>query len=388
MTYKTYRTEIDPTPKQRQIIHRTIGVCRYLKNLYLEKVEDHYLTTGHFLTANQFDHWYRKEYVTKTNDWIVAVSSKARKQAIRDTEQAWIRFFKGLSERPRFHLKTRHDVTFYFCRNSISQPIDADRHRIKIPTLGRVNLKEKGYIPYGSQAKEIISGRIRYQAGRYYVTVMKENKEILPSLAHNDGIGIDLGLETYATANETKYPNINNSETIKRKEKQLKHIQRRLSRKQEARKQLNKTERKATHKNIDKTVKQLQVCYYDLTRIREHYENQVINDILRLCPAYITLETLNIKGLLKNKYLSKSIHQARWYRFSDKLIRKAKEHGIEVRKVSPFYPSSKRCSSCGHLRSDLKLSDRKYQCNLCGYIKDRDINASYNLKQATEYVVV
>lgn len=386
MMQKTYKTEINPTPEQERIINRTLGVCRYLQNLYIEKRNQYYKNHKEILTVNVFDQWYRKEYLLENPDktWIKDVSSKSRKRALEDVNQAYDNFYKRRANLPRFKRKHDQKGSMYFVRNDKNHKIQCQRHRIKIPTLGFVRLKEKGYLP---TSVPIISGRITKKAGRYYVSVIVEtnmDKQVLSDMYnYSDGQGIDVGIKDLAIcSNGMIYPNVNKSLKVRRIEKQLRKQQRKLSKK------LHNRKEGPANKNITKQTTKVQKLHQKLTNIRTNYENQVIAQILKEKPKYITLETLNITGMLRNKHLSKSIQQQRLYSFTHKLTAKARQFGIEVRKVLTFYPSSKLCASCGFKKSDLKLSDRVYHCDLCGYTNDRDINAALNLKQAREYVVV
>lgn len=386
MIHKAYKTEINPTLEQKYIINQTIGVCRYLQNLYIEKRNQYYKDHQKKLTVNNFDQWYRKEYLLENPDkaWIKEVSSKSRKRALEDVNQAYDNFYAGRARLPKFKRKHDQEGSMYFVRNDKNHRIECLRHRIKIPTLGFVRLKEKGYLPTDAP---IISGRITKRAGRYYVSVIVETdidrQYFSDKDNYSDGQGIDVGIKDLAIcSNGAIYPNINQTSKVKRIEKQLRKQQRKLSKK------LHNRKEDATNKNIAKQTIKVQKLHQRLTNIRTNYENQVINQILKEKPKYITLETLNIAGMLRNKHLSKSIQQQRLFSFTNKLTDKAVQSGIEVRKVSTFYPSSKLCASCGFKKSDLKLSDRIYHCDLCGYTNDRDMNAAINLKQAEEYLVV
>ena len=386
MTYRAYKTEINPTLEQKRIINQTIGVCRYLQNLYIEKREQYYEEHKKILTANAFDQWYRKEYLLENPDkhWIKEVSSKSRRKALDDVNQAYNNFYAGRANLPKFKRKHDQEGSMYFVRKGKNSTIHCRRHCIKIETLGFVRLKEKGYLPTDLP---IISGRITKKASRYYVSVMVETdideQAFSDTNGYSDGQGIDVGIRDLAIcSNGTIYPNINKSVKVKRIEKQLRKQQRKLSKKLHSRKE------ESANKNIAKQTIKVQKLHQKLNNIRTNYENQVIAQILKDKPRCITLETLNITGMLKNKHLSKSIQQQRLYSFTNKLTIKARQLGIEVRKVSTFYPSSKLCASCGFKKLDLKLSDRTYHCDSCGYTNDRDINAALNLKQVEEYLVV
>ncbi len=147
-----------------------------------------------------------------------------------------------------------------------------------------------------------------------------------------------------------------------------------------------KKERRATGQNIQKQVVKVQKLHQKLRNIRTDYINKIVSSIIKQKPSYITIEDLNVKGMMKNKHLSKAIASQKFFEFKTKLMSKCKQNNIELRIVDRFYPSSKICSNCGEIKKDLKLSDRVYKCS-CGFIIDRDLNASINLKNAKEYKI-
>ena len=286
------------------------------------------------------------------------------------------------SERfPKFKKKGRSDVKMYFVKNN---PKDCfcERHRIKIPTLGWVRLKEKGYIPTTKDGWKIKSGTVSIKAGRYYVSVLVEIPDVQMSDNSNEGIGIDLGLKDLAVVSNGKiYKNINKSAGIRRLEKQLRREQRCLSRKYEDLKKGG-----ATQKNIQKQRLKVQRLHQKIDNIRTDYINKTIAEIVKTKPSYIAVEDLNVSGMMKNRHLSKAVASQKFYEFRTRLKTKCEENGIELRIVDRWYPSSKMCHCCGSIRKDLKLSDRIYRCP-CGYMEDRDLNASLNLRDAVTYEI-
>ena len=260
-----------------------------------------------------------------------------------------------------------------------------ERHRVKIPTLGWVRLKEFGYLPINSIVK---SGTVSKKADRYYVSILVEEKDIEVYKPTNEGIGIDLGIKDFAICSDgAKFKNVNKTSTVKKIEKKLKREQRKLSRKYESLKIRNKKEKgEATHQNIQKQVSKVQKLHQRLTNIRTDYINKTVSSIVKQKPSYITIEDLNVSGMMKNKHLSKVVAGQKFFEFRTKLTTKCKENNIELRIVDRFYPSSKTCSSCGEIKKDLKLKDRVYKCN-CGLTIDRDLNASMNLKNAKKYKI-
>ena len=200
-------------------------------------------------------------------------------------------------------------------------------------------------------------------------------------------MGIDLGLKDFAIcSNGMTYKNINKSAKLKKLEKQLKREQRCLSRKYEDFKKRTNKKGEVTRQNIYKQKRKVQRLHQRIDNIRTDYINKTIAEIVKTKPSYITVEDLNVSGMMKNRHLSKAVASQKFYEFRTKLEAKCKENGIELRVVDRFYPSSKLCHSYGFIKKDLKLSDRIYKCD-CGYIEDRDYNASLNLRDAITYKV-
>ena len=389
---RAYKVEIKPTLKQIQKINQSISICRWIYNEYLATNNQLYAQFKEglidkkqaFMSANDFDKYINNEVkVLDEYSWINNCGSKARKKAIQNAETAYRRFFKGQSKFPRFKKKNKCDVKLYFPKNNKGD-WKVDRHRIMIPTLKNVRLKEYGYIPVGSK---IISGTVSKKANRYYVSVIIDT-EIIPQENANQGIGIDVGVKDFAIcSNKQTYKNINKTQRVKKVEKKLLREQKRLSRKYESLKIRNKKEKgEATRQNIQKQIVKVQILHQRLTNIRIDYINKVVSNVVRNKPRYVVIEDLNVKGMMKNNHLSKAVVQQKFYEFRNKLATKCNALGIELRIVDRFYPSSKLCHKCGSIKKDLKLKDRIFNCD-CGYVEDRDYNASLNLRDAKIYKI-
>lgn len=371
-----------------QKINRTIGTCRFIYNFYLSHNKELYNNSKKFMTAKSFSVWLNNEFIPNNPDysWIKEVSSKSVKKSMENACSAFLRFFKKQSNFPNFKKKNKSDVKMYFVKNNPKDCL-CERHKIKIPTLGWVKLKEKGYIPTTKQGYRISSGTVSRKAGKYYVSVLIDMPNVEKTKLNNFGIGIDLGLKEFAViSNGVTKKNINKTAKVKKLEKQLKREQRCLSRKYEDLKKRNKKIKgeKATRQNIQKQVLKVQKLHHRIDNIRTDYINKCINEIVKTKPSYITIEDLNVKGMMKNRCLSKAVASQKFYEFRKKLEAKCKKFGIELRVVDRWYPSSKLCHNCGCIKKDLKLSDRKYNCE-CGYCADRDYNASLNLRDAKTY---
>ena len=379
---KSFKTEINPTEEQKARIRRTIGTCRYVYNFYLGHNKALHDNGEKFMTGKSFSLWLNNEYIPNNPDktWIREVYSKAVKKSIEDGCTAFTRFFKHQSDFPKFKKKGKSDVKMYFVRNN-PKDCQCERHRLKIPTLGWVRIKEKGYIPTTKDGYMIRSGTVSVKAGRFYVSVLVEIPDVNIDNNSNEGIGIDLGLKDLAIVSNGKtYRNINKSAGLKKLEKQLIREQRSLSRKYESLKKGESTQRA----NIQKQRLKVQKLHHKMDNIRTDYINKTIAEIVKTKPSYITIEDLNVKGMMKNRCLSKAVASQKFYEFRTRLKAKCDENGIELRVADRFYPSSKTCHHCGSVRKNLKLSDRIYRCE-CGYVADRDFNAALNLKDAKTY---
>ena len=381
---KSFKTEINPTDEQKVKIRKTIGTCRFIYNFYLAHNKELHESGKKFMSSSQFRVWLNNEYLPSHPEcsWIKEAYSKSVTQAVNNGQTAFKNFFNHKSAFPKFKKKGRSDVKMYFVRNNPKDCL-CERHRIKIPSLGWVRIKEKGYIPTTKDGYVIKSGHVSIKADRYYVSVLIEIPDKRTANNSSKGIGIDLGLKDFAIVSNGKtYKNINKSAKLKKLEKKLIREQRSLSRKYENLKKGESTQKR----NIQKQRLKIQKLHHRIDNIRTDYINKTIAEIVKTKPSYITIEDLNVSGMMKNRHLSKAVASQKFYEFRSKLLAKCKENGIELRIVDRWYPSSKTCRCCKNIKKDLKLSDRLFRCD-CGYIEDRDFNAALNLRDATTYEV-
>ena len=381
---KSFKTEINPTEEQKIKIRKTIGTCRFIYNFYLAHNKELHENGEKFMSSSQFRVWLNNEYLPDHPEcsWIKEAYSKSVTQAVNDGQTAFTRFFNHKSAFPKFKKKGKSDVKMYFVRNN-PKDCSCERHRIKIPSLGWVRIKEKGYIPTTKDGYVIKSGHVSIKADRYYVSVLIEIPDKTSASNSSEGIGIDLGLKDFAIVSNGKtYKNINKSARLRKLEKKLAREQRRLSRKYENLKKGGSTQKR----NIQKQKLKIQKLHQRIDNIRTDYINKIIAEIVKTKPSYITIEDLNVSGMMKNRHLSKAVASQKFYEFKTKLLAKCKETGIELRIVDRWFPSSKTCHCCKSIKKDLKLSDRLFRCD-CGYIEDRDFNAALNLRDATTYEV-
>ena len=388
---KAYKTEIKPTKSQIELIHQTCGNVRYIYNKYVSDNLKHLEHNEPIISG--YDYSKMINHDPTTPSWLKAVSSKALKQAIMNASAALTSYLNGNKGKPNFKKKSK-DNSFYLIGN-----IKVERHRIFLPTLKWVRLKEYGYIP-----KDISSVTVSVKNGRYYISCLSKTKTDERITTSGEGIGIDFGLKDQFITKDQVIPSVNKSKRVRKLEKRLRQEQRSLSRRYEnnmtdkvyyksgAKKGQLKSFKwiRPLHecKNIQKQQLVVNKLYERLFRIRTDYNQKALQSILKRKPSFIVIEDLNVKGLMKNKHLSKAISQAQWYQSRIFLQQQCKKLGIELRLVSRFYPSSKLCSCCGYKKVDLKLKDRSWECPDCHTIHDRDQNAAINLERCTNYTVL
>lgn len=387
MTHRAYKVELKLTSEQIQIIERTMGVCRYVYNLFIATNRDNFAqSTSGYMTGYDFSKWLNHEYKSANPEklWIWEVSSKAVKKAIMNADTAYKNFMKGRAGFPKFKRRNGRPVSMYLPRNNAGD-LKTERHRAKLPTLGWVRFKEFGYVSTEGQA---LSVTITRRAGRYFATFVFEIAEAEVVVAKkSSGIGIDLGVKSFAVISDGRnFSNINKSRRMRRLTRRLKHEQRKFMRKLRHRKEDTAT-RKCKRSNLDKQRLKVQRAYMRLTNKRHDYINKTVHEIVKTRPEYITIEDLNVSGMMKNRHLSRAIAESEFYYFRTLLERKCREFGIQLRLAGRFYASSKTCSRCGYVKKDLQLSERVYVCPECGLVIDRDYNAAVNLRDCHKYKV-
>jgi len=388
---KAYKTEIKPTRKQIELIHQTFGNTRYVYNQFIKLNLERHEKKQSVISGYDYSKMINND--PERPDWLIKSPSKAIKQAIMNGEKAIWAYLKGDKGEPNLKKKTK-DNSFY-----VIESIKVERHRIFLPKLKWVRLKEFGYIP-----NNVKSATVSMKNGRYYVSCLVHETEDERIPTSDQGIGIDFGLkDQFITKNET-IPSINKSNKIKKLEKKLKQKQRALSRKYEnnmTNKVYHKTGKKKGQlksfdwirplhecKNLNKQRLAINKLYERIARIRTDYNQKALQSILKQKPSFVVIEDLNVRGLMKNKHLSKSISKAQWYMSRLFLTHQCEKLGIELRLAPRFYPSSRLCSECGYKNKDLKLKDRSWTCPECNVFHDRDINASINLEQCQNYTVL
>ena len=389
---RAYKTEINPTQAQIELIHKTFGCTRYIYNQYVCENLENLASGKDFISA--FSYSKRVNNDPNTPSWLKEVPSKAIKQALIHADRAFRDYFSKRNGKPKFKKKGSND-SFYLIGT-----LKVERHRIFVPVLKWIRLKEFGYIP-----KNISSVTISMKNGRYYISCLcKEEKDERIALS-NESMGIDFGLKDQFITEDRTIPSINRSLRIKKLEQRLRREQRRLSRKYEAnmvdkvyyKSGVKKGQLKSYKwlkplsecKNLQKQKLKVARLHERLTRIRTDYNRKAIHSlVLERKPSSITIENLAVRNLMKNRHLSKAISKAQWYQSRLYLENLCKKLGIELRLVDKFYPSSKLCSTCGFKYQDLKLKERFWTCSNCGSEHDRDRNAAINLGRCQTYTVL
>ena len=390
---KAYKTEIYPTKAQIELIHKTFGCTRYIYNQYVHHNLNNLKSGLPFTSA--YDYSKQVNHDPNTPVWLKEVPSKAVKQALIYADHAFQNYFKKRTGLPRFKKKGLHN-NFYLIGT-----LKVERHRVFVPVLKWLRLKECGYIP-----QNIRSVTISMKNNRYYISCLTdetEPDERIPLSNYNRGI--DFGLKDQFIIEHKVIPSVNKTKRVKKLEKQLRRAQRTLSRKYEAnmvnkvyyQSGIKKGQLKSYKwvkpltecKNIQKQKLKVARIHERLARIRTDYNQKALRTlILERKPSSITIEDLAIRNLMKNRHLSKAISQAQWYQSRLYLKQLCDKYGIELRLVDRFYPSSKLCSNCGYKNKDLKLNDKIWTCDECGSTHNRDINAAINLGKSTTYTVL
>ena len=384
--YKALKIELKLTNEQKIQVNKTIGTERFIYNEYIKYNQEQYELGNKFVSAFDFSKYINNVYLPSNPDkkWIKDVSSKSVKQAMIYGEKAFKNFFKGLSGFPVFKKKGKNELGAYFVKNG-KKDFEFYRHKIKIPSLKFVRVKEYGYIPKNANIK---SGTISKIADRYFLSLVIEVEDTIKETNKNTkGLGIDLGIKDTAICSDGRvFKNINKTKKVKKIKKKLKREQRKMSRSVEYSK--SKKIKLKELKNFSKKKLKVQRLFYRLNCIRDDYNNKMVDKITRTKLKYITIEDLKVSNMMKNRHLSKAIQEQNFFTIRIKLIDKCKERNIELRLVDTFYPSSKTCSCCGNIKKDLKLNDRIYKCSNCGLEIDRDYNASINLEKAQVYKII
>ena len=373
-----------PNNKQKTKLFQYAGTARFAYNWALDREQENYKNGGRFL----LDADLRKEFTQlKKNPeyaWLNNVSNNVTKQAVKDACDAHRRFFKGIAKFPRFKSRKHSPPSFY--QDNIK--IQFTETHVKVEGFAcskKKNKQKRNWIRLAEHNRiptdcKYTNPRIKYDGVHWWITVGVECRES-STIPYNEGIGIDLGIKDLAVCfDKKKYENINKTQKIKKLEKRKRRLQRCVSRRYEKNR---KGGCYCKTKNIIKREKELLKLNHRLTNIRQDYLHQTTSEIIKRKPSFICIEDLNVRGMMKNRHLSKAVQQQGFYKFRKQIEYKSAWRNIPVIIADRFFPSSKLCSCCGTIRKDLKLSERVYKCE-CGNVIDRDYQAALNLKRYGE----
>ena len=381
---KSFKIMLIPNNRQRTRLFQFAGTARFAYNWALRKELDAYEAGEKFIS--NFD--LRKEFTVLRNSaeypWLQTISNNVTKQAIKDCVNAYQKFFKGQSGRPRFKSKRKGNFSFYQDTDKIKitathvklETIATSKKRNK-QQLNWFRLAEVGRIPLNVHYKE---PRITFDGLNWWLSVAVEFADLKPAENRGEALGIDLGIKNLATCSDgTIYPNINRASKVRNLKKKQRRLQRSVSRKYE----MNNTKGEVYSKtrNIIKSERKLLRIHHRLADIRQNYRHQITGEIIGRKPSSIVLEDLNVRGMMSNRHLAKAVQEQGFYEFRRQIEYKAAWIGLRVVIADRFYPSSKTCIACGHVKKNLRLSERIYHCENCGNVIDRDLQAAINLKR-------
>lgn len=362
----TKKVRLKPTKEQEQRLWKSVGTARWVYNWTLSRQQENYEQGGKFISNDDLRKELTRLKQTGEFKWLYNVSNNIAKQAVKDACDAYMKFFKGQSAFPKFKSRRKSKPSFY----NDNVKLKVKKNTVLLEKVGWIQTSEQ--LPINVKYK---NPRITFDKKYWYISIGMEEEPIKESLT-DAVIGIDLGIKDLAVcSNGQIFKNINKIKTVRETEKRLRRLQRSASRKYQMNKE-GKTFVKTS--NLIKIEKKIQWLHRRLKNIRDNHIHQATNAIVKTKPCKVVMEDLNISGMLKNKHLSKAIANQKLYKFIRQMKYKCEKYGIECIQADRFYPSSKKCSSCGMINKNLKLSDRVYSCS-CGLTIDRDLNASINL---------
>lgn len=380
---RSFKVRIYPTKEQEILMNKHIDCCRFIWNymlaLNLKREELGEYPLSGYKMCNELTLLKKQPQY----EWLNEVSRTSLAIICTDLYNAYNRFFSRINHKPKFKKKAKAKKTFPIRNN---RTYFKDDKYLTLPTIGKVKYKTDFKFEYGAKTLSIKNARISNIGNKWILTFGLEVEKQDYSL--NDfSVGIDLGIKdlavvSYDNDKSKVYHNINKSKKVKYYKSKLKHVQRNLSKKYEKRKSEN-FYNKEHSKNELREIEKIQYLYRKLTNIRDNYIHQVTTEIVNMLPKRIVIEDLKVSNMLKDKRLSEEIQEQCFYKFREYLTYKCEEKGIELVVADKYYPSSKTCSCCGNIKKNLKLSDRTYICDKCGFTIDRDLNAAINLMNYT-----
>ncbi|MDW0118087.1 transposase [Sporosarcina thermotolerans] len=360
------KIRLRPTKEQEKQLWKSVGTARWAYNWALNRQQENFMQGDKFISNNDLRKELTKLKQMETFYWLFDVSNNVTKQAIKDACIAYKNYFKGKAKYPKLKSRKKSKLSFY----NDTGKLKVKRNLVLIEKVGWIKTSEQ--IPMGVS---YTNPRISFDNKYWYISVGIEQEFEQPELT-DEIIGIDLGIKELAVcSNGQVFKNINKTKEIRKTGKRLRRLQRSVSRKYEMNKE---GDRFVKTSNIIKLENRIQHLHRRLSNIRNNHIHQATNAIVKTKPSKVVMEDLNVSGMLKNRHLSKAIGDQKFHEFIRQMKYKCEKYGIGFTKSDRFYPSSKKCSSCGTIKKDLKLSDRVFSCE-CGLKLDRDRNASLNL---------
>ena len=367
---KSIKVRIKPSSEQEKKLWKSVGTARWAYNWALDRQLQNYKEGNKFISDSDLRKELTQLKKTEEFSWLYDVSNNITKQAIKDLCLAYKRFFKGQSKHPRLKSRKKSKPSFY----NDNEKLKIKEKSVLIEKVGWIKTSEQ--IPVNVKYK---NPRISYDNKYWYLSIAIDREKTKVETELTDVVlGIDVGVKDLAICSDGKiFRNINKSQKVKRVEKRLRKLQRQVSRKYEMNKEGHRFIKTS---NIIKLEKKIRLLQRKLSNIRQNHIFQTANTIVKTKPSKIAMEDLNIAGMMKNKHLSKAIQTQKLFELKRVIRYKCEWLGIKFVDVDRFFPSSKTCSDCGQVNSNLKLSDRVYNCE-CGLEMDRDLNAAINLKR-------
>lgn len=362
------KVRIKPTPDQEQALWRSAGAARWVYNWTLARQEENYRNGGKFIPGGELRKELTKLKQTEEYAWLNDISAQTTKQAVKDACDAYKKMFKGQSGKPKFKSRKHSKPAFY----SRYDRFKADGNTVYLEKIGWIQTSEP--IP---QSGAYSNPRVSFDGKYWYVSIGIRHEQEKSELT-DEVIGIDVGIKELAVcSNGMVFKNINKSAAVRKVEKRLRRLQRKVSRKYEMNKEGN---RFVKTRNIVKVENSIRLLHRRLTNIRTNHIHQTTSAIAKTKPSAVVMEDLNVSGMMKNRHLSKAIAGQKLHEFIRQMKYKCEKIGAKFVQAAKWFPSSKMCSCCGQIKPNLKLSDRTYECT-CGHVIDRDLNAAINLSK-------
>ena len=357
---KAFKFRLYPTTTQADQLNQHIGSCRFVYNWALDQKTKTYEQTGK--SISRFDLNKSIPTLKVQNPWLGEVNSQSLQGMTKQVESAFTKFFREKAGFPNFKSKKNPIQSFPVPQH---YSVDFENSTVKLPKIGAIKA-----VLHRSFEGELKTATVsRSSTGKYYISILVENNEELPTkqvFSAFTTIGVDVGIKDFAALSTGE--KIDNPKYLKNSLKRLKTLQRRVSKKVKG------------SKNRAKAKQRLAVIHEKITNQRNDFQSKLSFKLISENQA-IALETLNVKGMVKNHCLSQSISDAGWSSFVSKLEYKADWLGKTILRIGRFEPSSKLCNVCGYRNSNLTLAMRDWQCPTCNTLHDRDINAAINIKK-------